>query len=498
MLNKYDHIKAEQDMDPLGRDGSLVSDIFWDDDVDSEAARWEGGAGTDTDEDDFDILRTYLAEIGARPLLSRTSEREIFEQHEKSREKIIIALFSLPYHVEKLVATAKMAVKRIVPFDNLVRNILHADNMAEKAEHMFMTSADRIIRLHARMHRVGVHKQAAARTDRNSGGAAEASLLERTPLIEEIISLRLKPDFIMELLEDFMLKVKEMERIRSGLSAANAGSALRRFEQMMGASHAKIAQVLSACEHTLAEMEETKRLIIEANLRLVVSIAKKYLGSGRVSLTDLIQEGNIGLMRAVDLFDCRTGYKFSTYAVCWIKQSITRALSNHSRTIRFPVHVADKVHKILRCARELSQENSEDTSHEEIAARLNVPGQQVMELLHLSREPVSINTPIREDSELSDLIEDTTVPSPLDAAIHADIRTKVDMVLSQLDPKSEKIIRKRFGIGEEEQTLAVIAKEFNLSRERIRQIEGNVIKKIRSRLLVEQSGIASEPAFSVQ
>jgi len=254
--------------------------------------------------------------------------------------------------------------------------------------------------------------------------------------------------------------------------------------------------VQSACERAVSEMEETKRLIIEANLRLVVSIAKKYLGSGRVSLTDLIQEGNIGLMRAVDLFDYRTGYKFSTYAVCWIKQSITRALSNHSRTIRFPVHVADKVHKILRCARELSQENSEDTSHEEIAARLNVPEQQVMELLHLSREPVSINTPIREDSELSDLIEDTSLPSPLDTAIHSDIRTKVDMVLSQLDPKSEMIIRKRFGIGEEEQTLAVIAKEFNLSRERIRQIEGNVIKKIRSRLFVEQNGIGSEPVFS--
>ena len=493
MLNKYNHIKAEQDMDPLGREGTLVSDIFWDDDADQEATRWEDGTGADADDEGFDILRMYLAEIGSRPLLGRTSEREIFEQHEKSREKIIMALFSLPYYVEKLIATAKMAMKRVVPFDNLVRNTLHPNNMAEKTEHLFMTSADRIIRLRARMHRAGAGKPVVARRDRNTGAD---SLSERNPLIDEIISLRLKPDFIRELLEDFTLKIKEMEKTRSALPAANAGIALRRFEQMMGTSYKRIVQVQSACERAVSEMEETKRLIIEANLRLVVSIAKKYLGSGRVSLTDLIQEGNIGLMRAVDLFDYRTGYKFSTYAVCWIKQSITRALSNHSRTIRFPVHVADKVHKILRCARELSQENSEDTSHEEIAARLNVPEQQVMELLHLSREPVSINTPIREDSELSDLIEDTSLPSPLDTAIHSDIRTKVDMVLSQLDPKSEMIIRKRFGIGEEEQTLAVIAKEFNLSRERIRQIEGNVIKKIRSRLFVEQNGIGSEPVFS--
>jgi RNA polymerase primary sigma factor len=254
------------------------------------------------------------------------------------------------------------------------------------------------------------------------------------------------------------------------------------LEQQIGTSYKKIQDVLSACKSAQAEIDEAKELIIEANLRLVVSVSKKYLASGRLSLEDLIQEGNIGLMRAVDLFDCRLGYKFSTYAVCWIKQSITRALSNHSRTIRFPVHVADKVHKILRCSRELSQERSEDADHEDIAARLKVPEDKVRELLHLSREPVSINTPVGEDSVLSDFIEDTSRPSPLDMAITSDLRTKVAGVLTTLDPKAEMIIRKRFGISEDEQTLSVIAREFELSRERIRQIEVAAIKKIRAQL----------------
>ena len=228
------------------------------------------------------------------------------------------------------------------------------------------------------------------------------------------------------------------------------------------------------------EIAEARKALIEANLRLVISVAKRYLGRG-LSFSDLIQEGNKGLMRAVDKFEYRRGYKFSTYATWWIRQAITRALADQTRTIRIPVHMVETLNKIIKVSRELVQEMGKEPTPLEITERLKIPASKVSEILNISKEPISLETPIgEEDSHLMDLIEDKTTVSPLDVVIRGDMGRKLDRVLCSLPPKEEKVIRKRFGIGVDmPRTLEEVGSEFDVSRERIRQIEVNAIKRLK-------------------
>jgi RNA polymerase primary sigma factor len=442
---------------------------------------------SDYGEDAFDPLRMYLEEIGTIPLLKRSGECELFERIEKSRIKIIAALFSLPFYVEKLVSTSRLALQGKAPYENLFINAGHPGEEPGQAED-FMTSIARIARLHTASRRSGDGRQRTQCRKAKAGTNTEGDLPEMTPVIREILGLKLKFDFVAGLVRDLAEKVRTTDQAGSKPHKAYRPVAIRHLEQLLRAPLEKVKKVRAACDAAQSEIDHAKGLVVEANLRLAVSVAKKYVHSGRLSLDDLIQEGNIGLMRAVDLFDYHLGYKFSTYAVCWIRQSITRALSNHSRTIRFPAHIEEKVHKILRCSRELSQEYSGAPSHEDIAARLKLPQGQVKELLHLSREPVSISMPISEDAQIGDFIEDASLPSPLDTAMDSDMKVKIDGVLRRLDPREEKIIRRRFSIGEDEETLAVLAGEMGVSRERIRQIEAAAIRKIRAELVPQFMG----------
>ena len=256
----------------------------------------------------------------------------------------------------------------------------------------------------------------------------------------------------------------------------------RKREDAAGARLPELRHTLTVIRHGEAEAERAKKDLVEANLRLVVSVAKKYVNRG-LHLLDLIQEGNIGLMRAADKFEYRRGYKFSTYATWWIRQAITRAIADQSRTIRIPVHMNESMNKFLRATRELEKELGRTPTNDEIGRRMDIPVEKVQKLKTISRDPVSLETPVGRDGEsaLGDLIEDRWVGSPVDAVIESNVRDETAGILKTLSPKEEKVIRLRFGIGcEREHSLEEIGQEFDVTRERIRQIEAKALRQLRA------------------
>jgi RNA polymerase primary sigma factor len=345
----------------------------------------------------------------------------------------------------------------------------------------------------------------------------------RGKILEKVVSLGLKEDVMyafaeqleraLQKLEDTQIKMVSMgKRLKalghdvecrgagktrgpSGtarkISLKNADTLMKRYrdyqgeikdyERSIGIKHADMKNAIRSFSEGREEISDAKSSMIESNLRLVISIAKRYIGKG-LSFPDLIQEGNIGLMRAVDKFEYRRGYKFSTYATWWIRQSITRALADQSRTIRIPVHMVEIISRISKATRELVQELGDEPTADDIAARVSMPVEKVKAILKITKEPISLETPIgeEEDSHLRDFIEDKATLSPLDIAINGDLRTQIEKVLCTLNPKESKIIKRRFGIGEDfPHTLEELGQEFDVTRERIRQIEVKAIRKLK-------------------
>jgi RNA polymerase primary sigma factor len=456
-------------------------------------------------EGEKDLIRIYLKEISGVQLLTKEEEVEIAKRIEEGMEKVYRIIFLQPFVLKKLIALGKSVMDGETSLSEIIQD-------EDDKEEEFLLEKKRFFRITREIESLYDKRKVylkrleeaenlalSQRSSHKNGGnrSLMASIEENgDQIIDKVRNMRLRDDTIVVLSEELKKAVAEINDMQQRITAlgkekGHMKADLQRERRMLRKTIEEreiffsmrtdgIKKALDILIEGERQITEARKALIEANLRLVISVAKRYLGRG-LGFSDLIQEGNKGLMRAVDKFEYRRGYKFSTYATWWIRQAITRALADQTRTIRIPVHMVETLNKIIKVSRELVQEMGKEPTPLEITERLKIPVAKVSEILNISKEPISLETPIgEEDSHLMDLIEDKTSVSPLDIVIRGDMGKKLDRVLCSLPSKEEKVIRKRFGIGVDmPRTLEEVGSEFDVSRERIRQIEVNAIKRLR-------------------